>query len=293
VARVFARERGKEEPERARALVERALTQNPADSTLIGWLVSADLSTGKKQEGLKRIREAVAAHPERPAFHVMLGRTLFAVGEQQEAIQVLEDALQRWPSAVGITQQLVALLSRAGRMQRVQEVLEAADAEQKLTPGSQVLLAQLKIRSGDDEAAIKLLEAALADAPGLVSASNDLAYLLAQQGKELERATELAQEARAQAPESAQIADTLGWVYFRRGITDAALAQFEEAVDLAEEQSPAWATASYHRALALRELGRRDEAVASVERALASGVDFPEAEDARRAMKELAGSGTG
>ncbi len=292
-ARIFARERGKEDPKRARALVERALAQNPADPVLISWLVRNDLRAGKKEESLKRIREAVAAYPEQPALHALLGRVLLAVGQEEEGIQVLEDTLRRWPSVAGTTQSLVVLLSRAGRMQQVQEVLEAANAEGKLSPGSRVLLARLKVRSGDDKAAIELLEGALADSPKLASAANDLAYVLARQGEDLERATELAQEARAQEPDSAQIADTLGWVYLRRGLAEASLAQFEEAVDLAEKQSPAWATASYHRALALRELGRRDEAVASVEQALAAGADFPEAEDARRAMKELAGDGTG
>jgi hypothetical protein len=64
--------------------------------------------------------------------------------------------------------------------------------------------------------------------------------------------------------------------------------QFDAAVDLAEAESTAWATAQYHRGLALRDLGRSEEAVQAIEQALASGANFAEAEDAHKVLAELA-----
>jgi tetratricopeptide (TPR) repeat protein len=124
--------------------------------------------------------------------------------------------------------------------------------------------------------------------PGMAAAQNDLAYLLARRGESLPEATELAQEARANRPDSFQIADTLGYVYLRRELSEAALVQFDAAIELSESESSGWATAQFHRGLALRELGRHAEAIAAIEQALASGADFAQAREAHQVLAELA-----
>ena len=58
-----------------------------------------------------------------------------------------------------------------------------------------------------------------------------------------------------------------------------------------EPESTRWATAQFHRGLALRELGRQAEAVTALEQALASGADFAEAKDAHHVLAELANTG--
>ncbi|MEN8159616.1 MAG: hypothetical protein ABFS41_06055, partial [Myxococcota bacterium] len=146
---------------------------------------------------------------------------------------------------------------------------------------------------GDNAGTVELLRSAIGDQPGMASAQNDLAFLLARRGESLPEATELAQEARANRPDSPQIADTLGYVYLRRDLDEAALVQFDAAAELSEPQSTSWATAQYHRGLALRSLGREEEAIVAIEQALASGAEFGQAQEAHQALVELARSREG
>lgn len=289
---LFAAREGERDPDRARTLLEGWLSENPGDAGVQARLVQLELRLGRSQAALDRARAAVEASPDSPELNFLLGRTLASTGRIEEAIAQLERTLERWPSLPAASTLLVQLLGRSGRLAEARETLEKLDVEGALPPAGKVTLARMLMDSGDEEDARTLLEAALEADPESTSAANDLAYLLARRGEDLERATELAQRARGQAPESAQVADTLGWVLHQRGLANAALVQFDEAVDLADPQSPAWATAHYHRALALRDLGRTEEAIRAMERALASGTDFPEADAARAAIQELM-KGTG
>ena len=58
---------------------------------------------------------------------------------------------------------------------------------------------------------------------------NNFAYALARRGSRLERALELVTKALEYEPENESFLDTRGWVHFRRGELDAALADLEKA----------------------------------------------------------------
>jgi uncharacterized protein HemY len=61
---------------------------------------------------------------------------------------------------------------------------------------------------------------------------NNLAYILAVQGKELSKAKELALKAVTAEPENASYLDTLGWVLFKVGEYEKAREILEKAVDI-------------------------------------------------------------
>ena len=53
--------------------------------------------------------------------------------------------------------------------------------------------------------------------PNNFVAGNNLAYILAERGTDLNTALSLAQGARKSQPENPSTADTLGWVYYKLG----------------------------------------------------------------------------
>ena len=77
--------------------------------------------------------------------------------------------------------------------------------------------------------AIPHYEEAIKLDPNLAIAKNNLAYLMADEGKNLDRALDLAQEAKSQLPESGNVADTLGWVLLKKGIPEAAIGYLQES----------------------------------------------------------------
>ena len=94
-------------------------------------------------------------------------------------------------------------------------------------------------------------------------AKNNLAYLLTESGGDLDRALELAQQAKEQMPDDGSAADTLGWVLLKRGVPSAAIGYLQEAV----EQFPAEAfeiqgIVSNHLAQAYEQNKEADKALA-------------------------------
>jgi tetratricopeptide (TPR) repeat protein len=144
------------------------------------------------------------------------------------------------------------------------------------------LLARLYAQTGEEAKAVALYESVVESGESLPSARNDLAFLLARRGSDLDRALQLAQQAYQALPQDPEVLDTLGYVFLRRGLPEVASAHLRKAVDLAEEQGTPRATHYYHLGLALR-LGRQNRsAVEAFDRCLSLDPDFPEAEDARR-----------
>jgi Flp pilus assembly protein TadD len=54
-------------------------------------------------------------------------------------------------------------------------------------------------------------------------AANNLAWLLMEDNQHLDAALQLAQAAKSRVPESADIADALGWLHFKKGLTAQAI----------------------------------------------------------------------
>jgi tetratricopeptide (TPR) repeat protein len=287
---LYAREEAERNPIASRAALERGIALYPTVPAFTDMLVNAELQAGATEQALARAEAAAERLPDATRVHMTLARTLVAAGRMDDAVKRVELIRERWPGQVGVAELYLDVMMRAGRGDQGFQVLAQQHAAGSLPPQGRVILARLHASRGEDAKAIELLRSALGDQPGLAAAQNDLAYMLARRGESLPEATELAQEARANRPDSSEIADTLGYVYLRRELGEAALVQFDAAVELAAPESSPWATAQYHRGLALRELGRQAEAIAAIEQALASGAEFGQAQEAHRVLAELAGA---
>ena len=145
-----------------------------------------------------------------------------------------------------------------------------------------IAAAKLVLAAEDRSAAEARLRAIIRRSAGHLGARNDLAWLLAIEGRDLDLALSLASEASRLNPESATL-DTLGLVHIKRGEDEEAVTALEDAI-AAPESSP---TAHYHLAIALERTGNTERAREMLEKALAGG-DFPEANAARQQLAELA-----
>jgi tetratricopeptide (TPR) repeat protein len=85
---------------------------------------------------------------------------------------------------------------------------------------------------GFPDKSIRLYEAMLEVDSGNFLTMNNLAYILAVQGKELSKAKELALKAVTAEPENASYLDTFGWVLFKVGEYEKAREILEKAVDI-------------------------------------------------------------
>jgi tetratricopeptide (TPR) repeat protein len=203
------------------------------------------------------------------------------LGQLAEARKAWERAREMDPDALepklGLAELALAEKNPDEAIALVEGVLEANPSE--ATAGR--LLAQAYLLRGETEQAEQQLRAVLRKNPEGADAANDLAWLLANEGRELDLALQLAASASRLAPE-AQILDTLGWVQYQRGEIDTAIATYEGLIEI----WPRFPTARYHLGLALVRKGDLDRAGEMFEAALSAG-DFPEADAARSELAAL------
>ena len=82
----------------------------------------------------------------------------------------------------------------------------------------------------DWDQAKAMYQQALSVSPDHPLASNNLAYVILEQGGNVDVAMGMAQTARRGMPDSPNAADTLGWAYYQKGIYQSAISQFQEAL---------------------------------------------------------------
>jgi tetratricopeptide (TPR) repeat protein len=278
----YARREGASNPEQAEEYLDRVLAQAPRNSEALQLRASRAMTAGKPDEALAVLDRAAEAGPLGPVMVLTRAQILASKGEWERAE---EEARRAFAAAPNLTPALDLLARIYMAQDRVDEAIasfEEAETVGALPPSGQVLLGRLHLAAGHKDQARALYEKALAQRSDLPGAKNDLAWLLADQGADLERALTLAQEAQQAEPENPDFVDTLGYVYLRKGLHEPALQQISYAVELTEGARPEF---HYHLGLALRALGREGEAVAAFERALALDANFPDAEQARRELE--------
>jgi tetratricopeptide (TPR) repeat protein len=290
---MFARHEGARDPKRAEEFVAKALEASPHHPSLQEEAAGFDLAAGRNELAKKRLAAAIAAAPGFAPLYVTLARVQLQTGDAQAAIASADEAMRLEPDAPSpmAARVLVSAYAKLGKGEEAMKSLQASHAAGKLGIGGRVLLASLLTAQGQNEPAIALLEGITKDLPGNPGPKNDLAYLLVTSGRDLDRALSLAQEARAAMPNVSGVADTLGFAYLAKQLPDAALPQFEEAIGLAKAGSPEWGLAQLHRAVALKTLGRREDARMAAEAALTAS-EFPEQKQARALLQELARAAT-
>ncbi len=104
-----------------------------------------------------------------------------------------------------------------------------------------------------------------------------------EEGGDLGEAMRLALVAKEQYPEDPYIADTLGWIHYKRQSYGLALTQFVQAANALPDNP----TVQYHLALALKANDRFDEAREKLTRILESDKDFPEKAEAQKLLQAL------
>ena len=85
------------------------------------------------------------------------------------------------------------------------------------------------------------------------------------------------------AKEDPGVMDTLGWLYFKKGLYDSAVVELEESMG----KQPENATIRYHLGMAYFEKGEHDRAKTHFEAALNLDKDFKEAGDIRQRLSTM------
>ena len=119
--------------------------------------------------------------------------------------------------------------------------------------------------------------------PDYIPAVNNLAFLYAQQNKELNTALDLARQAKERVGKLPAIMDTLGWVYYKKKLYDNAVTEFETCVDKKPENPIFY----YHLGLTYNKLGEYVKAETALKKALELQKDFKGSSEAKKVLSQL------
>ena len=265
----------------ARQAFERALERDPAATEALAGLVRLDVGAKRLDEARTRVDDALRASPEDPSLLVLAARTYATAGDPGRAETLLEQAIAAAPASIEAYRMLAQLHVSQNKLDAALAGYERIAERNPTDITSRTLMGMILQVQGRIDAAMRVFEDVVARDPRAALAGNNLAYMYAEAGTNLDRAFGLAQAATAELPDDADVNDTLGWVYYKKGLATMAVEPLERAVS----KDPSNATFHYHLGLAYLKAGD-ERARATLKRALALDPGSPLAAEARRALNE-------
>jgi putative PEP-CTERM system TPR-repeat lipoprotein len=260
-----------------------ALDQNSLEA--LNALVSLDLAQKNTASATQRIDARLARTPRDVGVLLLGARTYATAGNAQRAEALLRTVLEVDPANLAAHDQLGRLYLA---QQRLDDALAAFDElarrhphpAQAHTLAGVILQAQRKPRE-----ARQRYEQALAVDSRMSVAANNLAWMYVEEGDNLDVALQLAQTATRTQPDNPGMQDTLGWIYYKKGLARLALPPFQRSVSL-DPRNPVF---HYHLGLAYLKAGDPARARASLQEALTLSPDFTGAADARQILASIRG----
>jgi putative PEP-CTERM system TPR-repeat lipoprotein len=271
------------QPAEARAALEKAVEIAPNFGPALSELVDFDLREKKFEAALARAQEQKAKNPTAGEPFYFEGKVFAAQRQWEKAEVAFQKALDLNPNLSGAYELLLLSLISSGRTQQAVTQLEQALAKNPDDSRALLLSGMLYGQTKDLTKASERYEKLLSVKPDVPVALNNLAYLYSEQPGQLDRAFELATKARALDPESPMVADTLGWILYKRADYDGAFALLKEsAAKLPDEPE-----VQFHLGMASRMKGDTQTASMALKAAINSPRDFPDKATARQELVRL------
>lgn len=270
----------------AEKFYQQALEKDPSSSESLSGLMNTYVAQKEFDKAIAAANAQIAKSPNTSNFYDLLGTALF---DGKKDYAGAEAALQK---AIALDKNNIDALEKLGKVQAQQGSLDQALSTylqaSKDNPGEgrfYILAGELYEAKQNWDQAKAMYQQALSLSPDDPLASNNLAYVLLQQGGNVDVAMGMAQTARRGMPNSPNAADTLGWAYYHKGIYQSAISQFQEALRLNEKAgAPDDSVLHYHLGLAYQKANQLSLARQQLEKALKLK---PDNTDARKALDQM------
>jgi tetratricopeptide (TPR) repeat protein len=257
----------------------RALELAPQSEQLFAELISFYGLTKQTERAMQKLN--TIPDSEKTAFHYeLIGMTAEQAGKIPDAESAYRKALEKDSQRINVHTRLFNLYLRTGRQEEAERTLDVLAEKHPAKNVVYAMKGSLQSSRGDSPGAEQSYKAALALDPQTDVAANNLAYLLADEGRDLTTALQMAQDVKSRHPEDPTIADTLGWIYFKLDLIPQAKTQAEFAVSKRPENGEA----QYH----LGEIYRKNSEFAKAEAAFKKAVSSPASSPQQLKQKDLA-----
>ena len=267
----------------ARAAFERALAIDPGHFDAVRGLVALDVSSKQFDAATKRVEAALSRYPDQPELLALASRVHDLAGQPDKAEADLRRAVEKDPRFMNGYVLLAQLYIKQRRIDEARSEFEAMVKRNPRAVGPRTMVGILLQSQGKRDEARRWYESLVADVPSAPIAANNLAYMYAEDGANLDVALQLAVAAKKELPDNPEVNDTLGWVYYKKALWSLALGPLEEGV----KQRPDHPEMLYHLGMTYAKLDQKAKSRDALERALKLNPRLSEAAAARQTLKEV------
>ncbi len=276
-------------PEDALRFYSAALAIHPDAAEPLERLCHVLATTNRTPEAFKRLADVDAHYPQLPYAANIKGQILAEAHHPAEAKAAFGTAIERAPKWQVAYQNLVRTQVEDKDLPGAAATLQQAIKQVDHPDAFRVELAAIFEKLGKPDEAMQVYDSALQIDPHSDVAANNLAMLLITYKKDqpsLSRAKELTQ--RFANSSNGAFLDTYGWVLYKGGDAEGAVAPLQSAVSKAPD-SPALL---YHLGMAQASAGFSDAARDSLSRSLKLGRNFLGMDEAQTTLDKLAKVGS-
>ncbi|MDY6903924.1 MAG: tetratricopeptide repeat protein [Thermodesulfobacteriota bacterium] len=269
----------------AETVLEKLIGLKPDFSPALRMLSGLLVQQQKADQAIQMVRDNVDKSGENADNLLLLAELLNAHTKlQNEALDILDRAQQIAPENPRVYALTARILKKQGKTQEAIEKYKILTSQNPDAAEAFMIMGTLMDEAGDREGAKDAYLKALDIKPDFAAAANNLAWLIADSpNPDLAKALRMAMTAKENAPADPFVADTLGWVHYKRGAYQLAISQFSQAT----EKKPDMPTLRYHLALALHADGQIEKARTELQKCLASKQPFPESSAARQLLESI------
>ncbi len=256
---------------------------SPGFSLPLAQLVTLDLAEHQSTRALTRIDQAIQQAPQSGELHYLRGQVYLRTKDLEKAESAFQRALELAPDSlptyVALSQLYLVSHRDAEALQRMEQALQKNPND----PACLMLSALLWTQQNNLRKSTDTYEKLLLIKPDFTPALNNLACLYASSPGEMEKAFKLALHAREVAPHDPCVADTLGWILYRKGDIHWAASLLQESA----EALPSESEVGYHLAMAQLKLGQELAATETLRKTLQSEKGFPQKDQASHLLTLL------
>jgi tetratricopeptide (TPR) repeat protein len=284
-------------PQDAVGFYENALSIDSTNGGALAGLVELYGRTKETGKAHARLDQVLNQYPNNASLHFLKGQIYGYEHNAQGAEAEMRKTLELDPNYLPAYSALGALFVNTKQEDRAiaeyRKILELRPDN----PTAYTLIGMLEDGRKNYSAAVDNYRKALEKDPNAMIAANNLAWLYATRPElngNMDEAVRLAQGVVQKNPNVAGFVDTLGWIYYQKGLHAAAVDQLQKAVKLDEESARITNTVPspnyhYHLGVALKAKGDRVGAKRELETALrlAEKAPLPDIDEARKALADL------
>lgn len=263
----------------ARSSLRQALDEDPAELRAMITLAQTYLAEDEPAKAAEEFRQYAANAPNSHRAQLVLGDWLLANNDPPGARRAYEAALvNESADSAAVRLKLARLDVSQGKPADARRRLLAVLADDPANSEVGLLLGMTEESLNNYDEAREHYQQVVNDDPYNAIALNNLAYRLATDTQQLDTALAYAQRAKELAPENHSVSDTLGWIYYLKGLYQTALPHIEAAASGLSDE----ASVQYHLAMVRWKLGHRQRAEKALRVAQALDPEAPEALAAQR-----------